>query len=402
MRKRFLASGLLLVADLLLLQKAVAHTAAVPQVGTQASAALSATWRNEGAVLTNGRWQIPGVLMGGEAYPVEESVTLDEARINLSHRNEKGAYGLLQVASHDNNVNAELHHALMGYEFSSDFLPLTVEAGRMAGQFTPANGVHATDRLYSESDLALDAFFGRQWNDSGLRITARPLGFILGLEHWRGDAFPATRGDNNDSYDLFLHHRIQHHAVDWHSGLWFLSADALQRVDQRYGVGAHNHGNSQATTAVPFWFSGQTQAEGAFVNLNWALVDARVLHIGGEWMRIEPEGVLADTTRSAPMNSRYDSARLQVSLESGPHEVGLRWEQLMLDNTLAGPAAEVLSVLAGLNNDGLEPTRGTFIYRWQVDNTLALRTEWSLDKVSSEEKHRVALGAIWKTQLWPR
>ncbi|HEX4975817.1 MAG TPA: hypothetical protein VFV48_08030 [Pseudomonadales bacterium] len=401
MRYRFLLSSVLLGTELLLHQKALAHSATVPDTGTQASAALSTTWRNDGVVLTNGRWQIPGLLMGGEAYPVEQAVTLDEARFNISHRNESGAFGLLQIASHDNNVDAELHHALLGYEFSDLPFDLSLEAGRMAAQFTPANASHAADRLFSESDLALDAFFGRQWNDAGLRMMATQWQLTLGLETWRGAAFPATRGDNNSAYDLFLHHRARFESFDWYSGLWFLSADATKREDQRYSVSAHNHGTSQAIVAPSFWFSGQTQAEGAFVNLNWALTKAQLLHLGAEWMRVEPEGVLADATRNSAMSSRYDSARLQLSLESGRHEVGLRWEQLTLDNTLAGPAAETLSALAGLNNDGFEPTRSTFIYRWQIDQTLALRTEWSLDKVNSKEQ-RLALGAIWKVPTWSR
>lgn len=402
MRNRFLLSSVLLGAEFLLLQKALAHSATVPDTGTHASAALSSTWRNNGVVLTNGRWQVPGLLMGGEAYPVEQAVSLDEARFNISHRNESGAFGLLQIASHDNNVNAELHHALLGYEFSELPFDLSLEAGRMAAQFTPANASHAADRLFSESDLALDAFFGRQWNDAGVRVMATQWQLTLGLEAWRGAAFPATRGDNNSSYDLFLYHRARFESFDWHSGLWFLSADAMKREDQRYSVGAHNHGSSQTSAAPLFWFSGQTQAEGAFVNLNWTLQEARLLHLGAEWMRVEPEGVLADATRNSAMNSRYDSARLQASLSSGAHEVGLRWEQVMLDNTLSGPAAETLSMLAGLNNDGFEPTRSTLIYRWQADKTLALRAEWSFDKINSEEKDRVALGAIWKTPLWPR
>ncbi|RLT95375.1 MAG: hypothetical protein D9N11_15270, partial [Ketobacter sp.] len=134
------------VSLLLCGQFAYAHGEVETQIGTQVSAAVSATWRDDGMLLQDGRWQISGVLMGGEAYPVEEGTTVDEARISVQHRTADGVFGMLQVSSHDGVSDAEIHHAYGGVEFDTGPMFITVSAGRMAAAMTPANGEHSSDR----------------------------------------------------------------------------------------------------------------------------------------------------------------------------------------------------------------------------------------------------------------
>jgi hypothetical protein len=381
---------------------ATRHHADNTQTGTHVEAALSTTWREEGYTLSAGLWQLPGVLMGGEAYPLEQGISLDEARITVSHRSASGAHGLLQVSSHDNGLEAELHHAYAGFDFSQ----ASLQAGRMASLFSPANGEHSSERLFSETALALDAFFGRQLNDEGARVLFSYAGVELGLETWRGAAFPASSGEDGGINDIFVHYRGQWQAFNWHSGIWGLRAKALNRSDTRYNSSAHSHGNSSNVSAPQVWFDGQTDAAGAFVRTSWAFDHHNSVQFEAQWMQVKPDGTLRDATRITRMEGDYNGGWVQASLRFGSnaergHEFGVRWEQLVLDNTFSGAAAHDLAQLAGLYNPDHDPTRSTLLYRWQANQNLALRAEWVLDDSVEQSTKRLALGVVWQASLWP-
>lgn len=391
----------LLCCTLLLPASLFAHTDSTSETGTAVSAGLSATWRDEGAVLNDaGIWQLPGVLMGGEAYPVEEGVSLDDANLSLRHQRADGVHGFLQIASHDNGSDAELHHAFAGIRTRDLPIALNLEAGRMAALFSPGNGEHASSRLFSEAPLALDAFFGRQYNDEGARLLLGDKdGFSAGVEGWRGSAFPATAGDGGGAQDLFLQHRGAAADLRWQAGVWIMQADALARTDARYSASGHSH-SSAITTAPEVWFDGRTDAGGVFLRGHWQVTPASALWLEGEWMRVEPDGILRDATRESGMEGNYNGGWAQLAWEWQRHTLGVRHEQLALDNTLTGAAAAPLAELAGVYNAGDDPTRTSLVWRWQLADAFALRVEAVSDASQPEQTERVGVGLIWQEALW--
>ena len=375
-----------------------AHSDADSEVGTTVSAAISATWRDDGVILTDGAWQIPGVLMGGEAYPVEENAAVDEASLTLQHRAASGIHGLLQISSHDNGSEAEVHHAYAGYDLALAGTRLNLEGGRMAAAMTPSNGEHASARLFSETPLVLDAFLGRQLNDEGLRAQWRWHGFELGAESWRGSAFPATSGEDGGSHDVYLHHKGHVGTVQWYTGIWWLQADALNRQDTRYSSG-HTHGTTTTVTVPEAWFDGRTRISGAFLRLDAALSTNLHWLTQIEGLQLEAEGDLRDSTREVELNSEHNGGWIQTSLRWQAHEAGVRWERLALDNELTGAAASVLATEAGVYTEH-DPTRTTALYSWHASPSFRVRVEWTRDETQSEAIDRIGVGLVWQETLW--
>ena len=370
-----------------------------PEPGTKVEAAVSVTWRDKGVLLNEGLWQIPGVLMGGEAYPVEEGTSVDDARIGVYHRSERDVFGYLQVSSHSGSQEAELHHAFAGADVATGPVMTTLVAGRMAAAITPANAEHASDRLFSEAPLALDAFLGRQLNDEGVRLVLSHGPLQLGLESWRGSAFPATSGEGGGSGDVYIHVRDQHGALRYHAGLWWLYADAMNRQDTRYNAGGHQHGNAASVVVPEYWFDGETEMAGVFVRLGWQWARQTALDVDAQWLQVSTAGVLRDTTRRAELDGDDNGGWVQASIRHGDHQWGVRWEQLVLENQLSGAAAEAMAIQTQLYNQGHDPGRASMIYRWQLHPDLAVRVEAVDDRIQSQHQQRFAFGLVWKTAL---
>lgn len=387
-----------LLFSLLTAANAHAHSDAAPTVGTSINAAISATWRDEGTLQELGYWQIPGVLMGGEAYPVEQGTSLDEASLTLHHRAVSGTYGLLQISSHDNGGEAEVHHAYAGYSRQLNTLTLSGEAGRMAANISPGNGEHASSRLFSETPLALDAFLGRQLNDEGLRATLHWHGWRLGVESWRGSAFPATPGEQGGSVDVYLHHQGRWSDLHWNTGLWYLQADADTRNDNRYESG-HSHGSSTTVTVPELWFDGSTDIHGTFLRLDWQATPAVKLSLHTEWLQQQVDGTLRDSTRNADYESDADAGWIETAVHIRNHTVATRWEQLTTDNHLTGAAASIIASTAGVYNDE-NPARLALLYRYRISPALAVRIEWTQDQLQPDETERTAVGIVWTDTLW--
>ena len=361
---------------------------------TKVTAAISATWRDQGVAESDTLWQIPGLLMGGEAYPVTESTSLDDASISVHHRTNQGSHGMIQIASHDNGNEAEIHHAFAGHTLTQDNSQWRIEAGRMAAAMTPLNGEHSHHRLASEAPLIMDGFLGRQLNDEGIRLQWLAQSWVLGLESWRGSAFPATSGEDGGSYDIYLQYRAEH----WQAGVWWLEADANNRSDSRYSSG-HSHGDSADIVAPEIWFDGQTQIAGAFFRSQWQLTNHLQWRTQGDMMAVQVEGNLRDSSRQAALSSEYNGGYLQTSLRWQTHEVGIGWERLSLDNELVGAAAGVLATTAGVYTDH-SPSRTTLVYSWQAAPGLRLRAEWVQDNSLADSVNRFGLGLVWQQALW--
>lgn len=397
--KTIRACSFLAVTLLLASPHAAGHNNAGLTLGTAMDAALVANYRNDEPVEAGEAWSIPGAMLGGEAIPAEQGASVDELMFTLSHVDENGVYALVKLASHHGS-EAELEHGWVGYQLvSSEGAALQLEVGRMAGKFSPGNQVHADTRLMSDAPLALDVFFGRQYNDEGVRLLWNDQrGLLLGIEAWQGDAFPASPGEDGGAVDLFLQYGQTNSRFSWTLGGWYMDAKADARSDTRYESG-HSHG-AAVVQDLSYTFTGDSTLYGVNLNLTWALSEHMDFSIGSEWFWQDVEGEIRDETRLAQLDGEINGGWVEPALTYRQHTIGLRYERMTLVNDFTGAAGEALAQEANLDNQGFNPERLSIAYRYQLQPALALRAEWVSDESTPQSDDRFSLGIIWQKTLW--
>ncbi|MDP2226700.1 MAG: hypothetical protein Q8J78_04410 [Moraxellaceae bacterium] len=366
--------------------------------GTHLDAALSTTWRSEAAANTAQAWQIPGLLMGGHALPAERGPGLDQAILTLTHHRDDGLYALLKAGSHDGG-DFGLEHAYAGWRSSGESTGFAVEGGRMSPMFSPLLHDHPAERLYAESSLLADAFWGRHLEDNGLRLLARlPADIRLGIESWQGNAFPATPGET--LHDVFGDITFATGGVTLTAGFFALEASAVNRTDNRYDSG-HSHGGT--TITVPdVRYTGDTRIGGVNGRLQWQLTDQQTLRLRSEWMQQDVDGNIRESTRLAHLAGTHRGMSHAFEFKAGRHEIGLRYDSLSLSNTVSGSGAAVLAPLAGLTTTGNNPQKLNVAYARQILPGLKTRIEWVQDDSTGQRHERWLLGFVWQEQLWMR
>jgi len=366
---------------------------------TAVDAAMVVNYRSDSSVEKGRPWYVTGAMMGGEAVPASEDFSVDDLFITVTHVGEDNVYGLIKLASHQGS-DAAFEHAWLGYRLvSKERSFLNIEAGRMAGLFSPANLQHSDSRLMSEANLALDVFLGRQYIDNGLRLLwGNDRGLSLGVETWQGEAFPATSGDGGGASDVFFKYQNISRNVSWSVGGWYMQAKAASRSDTRYESG-HSHG-VVVDDIEAYWFDGDTSLYGVHLDVQWQVSSRLTFGLDTEWLWQKVDGSIRDETRIAKLESEANGGWIEPSISFQRHTVGLRYEQMVLNNEFSGVAGEALAALAHLNNTGHNPTRSTLVYRYQIQPTLALRAELLSDKSLPQREERWLVGLIWEKNLW--
>jgi hypothetical protein len=392
---RILLSALLLAASCNVLAHSIPTEIAKPQLDVS----LAATARTDGAVASDEYWRIPGVMMGGHAWPAQRGISMDELSLSLGYRIDENLFAVIKAAQHDgHDAGPTIEHVWVGYVCCDTVGPLVVEAGRMSAAFTPAVSEHSGARIFSDASLPADAFLGRHFHDQGLRLWRHnPQGLSFGMELWQGEAFPATADEDGGAADIFasLHHQRGRLTVQ--TGAWLLFARATERPDHRYSE-AHSHGGLGATPPPDVRFTGDSLLSGVHALIGWQVrADIRAA-LRLEWMQVEADGVIEDVTRRATIDSLYSGIMLQPEIRIARHTFAVRAEQLVLDNHVTGAAALPLSQDASLINDR-NPWRLGLGWRWQWRDALALRADLTRDATLGRAGNRAAIGLVWHQSL---
>lgn len=345
-------------------------------------------------------WQVPGVLLGGDAHGAEPGFALHEATLSLLAGSDSGSFALLEtgVHGHADASDIELEQALVGWTMSSGAQDLTFTAGRMTAIFSEEYGRHASDASFTRKPLVYDLFLGRHHNDTGARATWQmqlPGHQTLnsGLELYRGDAFPATTGTSANAGDLFGHWRYQ---GDQHSagiGLWYYFGKASERTDQRL---TSDHSHSGTTNVSNVRFTGDTGIAGLSGHWRWLYTEAKSLTLSGEYLQVNAKGRVQDDTHLAQLRGKHAGAWLQVALACASHELALRYDRVVLDNHLSGSGATVLADSANLQTDDHEPQMFSFAWQWQFDPDLALRLEQSINRSTDRTLSESQVNLVWR------
>lgn len=365
--------------------------------GITVDAGVAATYRTDTVMPEDGSWQIPGVLMGGDAHGTEDAFTLDSASLHLNWRGANRAHAALELGSHHDG-ELELEEALAGYQLT-DTWQASLEAGRMKARFSPENLTHAYARPFSENNLIYNAFYGGHYVDEGARLRVAPLkGLEVGLEAWRGGQFPATPGEDGMARDAYVHWHGE--SGRWRMGLgaWVMLADASGRSDDRNDDG-HNH-SAGGNENDDLRFTGDQDSAGLRVSLGWQGAAGWQLGVSGELVQVDVDGLLRDTTRQAALEGDYLGWWLQPELHWQRHAVAVRYEQLVLDNHLVGAGAEALAGKAGLAYGGSDPDWLGLSYRYQLEDGFGVRAEWTRNRSTGDEVDYIGLGIYWAQPLW--
>ena len=375
-------------------------------------ATLSASWRSHDIVDEYDYWQIPGTLMGGNAWPVEKGTHVDETKLGLRSRLDQNFYAVIEVGTHtsgnDAHKTVELEHGSLGY-FCCDTTTSSwaLEVGRMTAKFSPSLNQHTSDRLSSEPPLIADIFFGRNFHDDGIRALWQNSTMIAGAEVWKGNAFPATPS-GNEAWDIFTQYFFSRKHLNFSTGVWLYESSAESRSDHRYG-GNHQHalvappGMSMANF-VDVRFTGDTSIYGFHADIS-TFNETKSWDIGlkTELMALKMNGSLHDAAgRIASLDASQMGAWVQPYITWQNHTFGVRAEWLSADNKVRGAAAKQLSVDSGLDNpERFNPSRYNAIWLWKLRENMALRTELIEDKAHAKDKLRFYVGLIWTQILWP-
>lgn len=366
--------------------------------GTHLDAAVSASWRSQASDDTTQAWRIPGILMGGHALPLERGTSLDQASLTLTHHRKDRLYALLKAGTHaDSEISLE--QAYVGWRTPGDMNGMAIEAGRMSALFSPLLREHPVDRLFAENSLLTDAFWGRHFEDNGLRLLARlPAGIRLGIENWQGNAFPATPGQRMN--DVLGDITLKAGPLSITTGFFALQATAENRTDNRY-ESSHSHGSG--SVSVPeVRFSGDTRVVGAHGLMAWMISDDATLHLQGEWAQQDVDDSLRDATRFAQLDGSHRGFSHTISLRLGAHEVGVRHDYLSLTNTVSGSGAAILAPAAGLMPQARNPQKLNAAWSMRLLPGLKTRIEWIQDDSTGERRERWSLGVVWQETLWMR
>lgn len=386
-----------------LLLAASGHVAAhsIPtEIGKpQLDASLAVTARSDGAVASDEYWRIPGVMMGGHAWPAQRGISMDELSLSLGYRMDENFFAVIKAAQHAGHDDGpSIEHAWVGYVCCDSVGPLVIEAGRMSAAFTPSVSEHSSARLFSDASLPADAFLGRHFHDQGVRVWRHhPQGLSFGMELWQGEAFPATADEDGGAVDLFASLNRQHGRLSVQTGVWTMFARANERPDHRY-TEDHTHGGIGAVPPPDVRFTGDSLLGGIHALIGWQVRPDIRAGLRMEWMQVEADGVIEDITRRATIDSVYSGIMVQPEISIARHTFAVRAEQLVLDNHITGAAALPLAQDANLITEH-NPWRLGLGWRWQWRDALALRADLTRDATLGEADNRLAIGIVWHQSL---
>lgn len=406
---KFVAFSLVVLASVCL--PVNAHYIPSIEQALSVDASLVTTWRSDDVVGEYEFWQVPGTMMGGDAWPTEKGAQVDELKLGLGVRIDQNFYSVLEVGSHasaaEDHSSIDVEHAYLGYVCCEEKGPWVIEIGRMTGMFSPSLSEHASGRLASEAPLVADVFFGRNFHDDGARFIWHTDSLITGAEVWKGDAYPATSSAGT-AWDIFARYSLKRDRWNFKTGAWYYQSSAEARSDHRYG-GSHQHTPvaPPGTTAAVFpdtRFTGDTDIYGVHVDVSYEPKNKRwLMGFNTEFMTMNMKGILHDDVgRVAKVDADQMGAWAQPYITWQAHTFGIRAEWLTTDNQITGAAANQLSEDSGLANPvGFEPSRYSAIWLWQWRENIAFRTEVIEDKTLPDDQLRFAVGVVWKQTLWP-
>ena len=346
-------------------------------------------------------WQVPGVLMGGEAFGAEPGFILREASLHFTLGSEGGSFATAELSSHGHSGESgvELEQALVGWFSNVDRQAIKLQAGLITPLFSKAYGQHASVAYFTRKPLIYELIFGGHGSETGVNAqwqvaVSEHSNVYSGMEIWKGEKLPAKSGDSPNAIDAFTYWRWHKNESFSTLGAWYYAGKAKQRGDTRLDSG-HSHDVPEETSASPdIRFTGDTRVFGIYADWNWQFEADKFLELSSEYTLTDISGTLQDETRQSSLDGKHTGLWAQAALGINQHKVAIRYDHVVLDNSLNGTGASLLADSAKLINDH-EPNVLSLAYEFQIDSHLRLRLENRVDKVLPDTFSELMINLIW-------
>lgn len=363
---------------------------------TALNVSASTTYRDSSPTEAGEPWLIPGVILGGEALPPQKGFSLDDISL-LGHYNINNTYSVsakISAHGHGNDNNIELENIWLTWDAKILRTHSYLEIGKITTQVSPSASYHASLSEFSESPVISDVFFGRHFNDMGIKLKFSQGIINAGVELWSGDTFPAS--GNEGAISAFFSIDPRWEKLQANLSAWTMNADALNRNDDRYGNG-HSHGGINVESAASsVYFTGDTQMSGAHASLSYTFPWLK-MNLETEFIQSSSDGTLKDDgSQTSLYDSHYEGFRNLVGLEIHNHTLNIQHEELSLDNTFLNAINLIFLNQTGLQNNGFNPGKLMVSWQWRFHPDFRFRWEYIQDSTISQDKlNRSAIGFIW-------
>ncbi|MEM9103007.1 MAG: hypothetical protein AAGB12_11860 [Pseudomonadota bacterium] len=393
--------SILIITSLLISSSIDAHESAETLPTTQVTAKVAISYRNESLVEPGEAWLIPGMNLGGEALPVEKGFSLDDAQILADYRVEDNYAISAKFSAHGHHESIELELENLWFTWLVEPVSenLLIEVGILRTEITDTAYYHASESEFSEAPLLSDAFFGRHFNDTGIKAKWQKPLFSIGAEVWSGSSWPASGDEGGLSGFIKFHPNWQGFHID--SSFWAMAMNVENRNDDRYGSD-HSHGGLTVTSpAANIFFTGDTLGLGTNIDVGYQ-AETWQIYAQAEWIQFEHDGDLFDSSgQNSALDSTYEGLRYLLGLEWHNHLIAVQTETLTLENVFFDSVNVLFLEQSGLLNNGFDPAKHSVSWQWSFAEDFKLRTEWIIDESYIEDNTgHFSIGLVWSRGLF--
>jgi len=327
-------------------------------------------------------YELPGFVVGGEAGLKPEGFSLGHTEITASANIDDKFFGKSTLVIHqeEGETEVELEEAFI----QTTAMPkgFSVKAGRFFSSIGYVNQQHPHAWDFADAPLVYSALWGNSYKDNGVQaswIAPTDIYFELGAEALSGAGFPAGGEVSSDVGSQVLFANVGgdfDESQSWKVGVSFHQADVVARE-----AGGHAHG--EEVTEVPS-FSGDSETIGLNFIYKWAPngnYRDRNFKFQGEIFSRDEEGTVemlgSNPLEQSEIKGEQGGYYLQTVYQFKPQwRVGGRYDHLNSD--VSGNDDEVVEE-AGLDNEGVTPTRKSVMLEWIPSEFSRLRLQFNVD-----------------------
>lgn len=372
----------------------IAHTQGYTHIKNSVDAGASITLRSNEMLEDDQLYLIPGTLMGGEAYPYEKGLGIDDAYLagGFSWSEHLLLSGELSAHEHESSVELELETLALSYrpKLESEWY---VTAGKFASRISPSASWHANPHSFTEAGLQSDLHFGRHGYDNGIRISYEPMAWQVGLELWNGQNWPASSRQGQYNFYGFINGELgkSHYRL----GAWFGRSEAENRVDQRFSQGHSHSGGSADTNISEYEFTGDIDGFGAYFMGEFPLNDKHSLFLDLEFVSQTHQGDLSRNNQNTEIEYAPETYRVSLAWQAGEHKFIAQQERTIITNEIGNSVDAIFLSESNLENNDHEPSRFTMAWHWRLNSNLVSKVEWVrenlIDKDETQSRFNINL-----------